>query len=485
MMPASLVEVTAQLRDILAAEDLITDADALGPFECDALTMYKRRPRCVALPRSVSELIAVVKVCAAARVPVVTRGAGTGLSGGALPHADGVLLVTSKLNHIVQIDASAGTATVEPGVRNLAISQAVARHGLFYGPDPSSQVACTIGGNVAENSGGVRCLKYGLTGHNVVQAKYVAADGDVLTVGGPAHTGYNLLALLHGSEGMLGIVVEVTLALAPLPEAKATILCAFDSHAAGGSAVAQIIEAGIIPAGLEVMDGLAVEVVEEFLQLGYPQGAQLVMICETDGYREDATAQMDKVKQICLANGARDWRMAEDETERERLWLGRKSALPAVGRRASDYYCIDGTIPRRSLGAVLEQITALGRKYELPCANVFHAGDGNLHPLIMFDAGSADESARAREYGSEVLRACLAVGGTITGEHGVGVEKINEMCLQFSTEELDTFHRLKQAFDPDDILNPGKAIPTLQRCAEFGMMHVSGGKLPHPELDRF
>ncbi len=313
----------------------------------------------------------------------------------------------------------------------------------------------------------------------------MAADGELITIGGPAHSGYNLLALLHGSEGMLGVVVEVVVALTALPEDKATLLCAFDSYASGGDAVAQIVASGIIPAGLEVMDGLAVEVVEEFLQPGYPQGAQLVMICETDGYREDAIAQIDEVRKICLGNGARDVRLAKDATERERFWRGRKSALPAVGRRASDYYCIDGTIPRCKLGTVLEQISELGRKYSLPCANVFHAGDGNLHPLIMFNAGDANETKRARSFGSEVLRACLAVGGTITGEHGVGIEKINEMCWQFNDAELATFQNLKLAFDPDDILNPGKAIPTLQRCAEFGMMHVKDGQLPHPELERF
>ena len=474
-----------ELERVLPDDGLLTDSTSHAPYESDALTMYKRRPLCVALPRTETELAAVLQICQRHGTPVVSRGAGTGLSGGALPHEQGVLLVTARMDKIVRIDPLERTATVQPGVRNLAISQAAARYGLFYPPDPSSQVACTIGGNVAENSGGVKCLKYGLTIHNVQSLRCLSAAGEPFTVGGPADAGYDLLALLHGSEGMLAVVVEATVSLVALPEATATMLCAFDSAAAGGQAVADIIAAGLVPAGLEMMDGLAVTVVEEFLGLGYPADAKLVMICETDGLLEDAKAQLAAVRKICEVNGARDVRIAANEAERELMWKGRKSALPAVGRRASDYYCIDGTIPRNKLGAVLEEIECLSGKYDLPCANVFHAGDGNLHPLIMFHAGDRDETMRARQFGSAVLHACLAAGGTVTGEHGVGIEKLNEMCVQFAAPELELFRSLKEAFDPTAILNPGKAIPTLQRCAEFGAMHVHGENLPHPELERF
>ena len=477
--------VFAELERVLPAGALIKGAAELDPYGGDALTMYRQRPLCVVLPTSEDQIAAVLQVCARYDVPVVTRGAGTGLSGGALPHEHGVLLVTSRLNRIVRIDPLQRKAVVQPGVRNLDISTAARRYGLFYPPDPSSQVACTIGGNVAENSGGVRCLKYGLTIHNVSELRCLDASGAEFTVGGAAAVGYDLLALLHGSEGMLAVVVEVVVDLCPLPESTETMICAFDSYAAGGGAVAAIIAAGLVPAGLEMMDGLSVELVEEYLDVGYPKDAQMVMICETDGLSEDARAQLDQLARICRDHGARDLRFAATPAERELMWQGRKSALPACGRRTPDYYCIDGTIPRRKLGEVLAAIAKLSDKYELPCCNVFHAADGNLHPLIMFDAEDEAQSERTRSFGSEILRTCIEAGGTITGEHGVGVEKLNEMCLQFSADELECFAGIKRAFDPNDLLNPGKAIPTLSRCAEFGAMHVHHGELPHPELERF
>lgn len=474
-----------ELRGILPEGALITDPAGCEPFECDALTMYRRRPDCVALPRDADQAAAVLSACHASGTPVVTRGAGTGLSGGALPIEGAVLLVTAAMDSILRVDPLERTATVQPGVRNLAVSEAAERYGLFYAPDPSSQVACSVGGNVAENSGGVRCLKYGLTLHNVIGLACLTPEGDRFEVGGPSDCGYGLLSVIHGSEGMLAVVVEVTVALRPRPEATATMLCAFDSYADGGGAVAEIISSGIVPAGLEMMDGIAVEVVEEYLGLGYPKGAALVLVCETDGLREEAEADLGRVRGICEGRGARDVRVASDESERELMWKGRKSALPAVGRRASDYYCMDGTIPRRRLGEVLEKIAELSKEHGLGCANVFHAGDGNLHPLIMFRSGDEGEVRRAQEFGSDILKACVDAGGTVTGEHGVGVEKLNEMCIQFGPGELEAFAEVKGAFDPAGILNPGKAFPTLRRCAEFGQMHVKEGKLPHPALERF
>ena len=473
------------LGNLLKAESFLRTTGELDPFACDALTMYKKLPLCVALPESKEEVINVIKICNKHDVPIVTRGAGTGLSGGALPIENGVLLVTSKLRQIKHIDPLNRTAIVEPGVRNLSITEAAERYGLFYPPDPSSQIACTIGGNIAENSGGVKCLKYGLTVHNVISVTCINSQGEEFTVGGTNAVGYDLLSLVHGSEGMLAVVVEATVKLVAKPEATATLMCAFDSYQEGGDAVAAIISKGIVPAGLEMMDELAVEVVEEYLHLGYPKNAKLVMIVETDGIAEEANYQLEEVTKICKEYNARDFRIAHDEDERELIWKGRKSALPAVGQRATDYYCIDGTIPRNKLGYVLEKISEMSQTYNLPCANVFHAGDGNLHPLIMFHAGDKDEVERAQIYGSKILTTCLEVGGTVTGEHGVGIEKLNEMCVQFNSDELETFYQIKTAFDQQEILNPGKAIPTLQRCAEFGAMHVHKGQLPHPHLERF
>ena len=464
---------------------MVTEPAGREPFGCDALTMYKRTPDCVALPQTEEQAAGILASCHSAGVPVITRGAGTGLSGGALPTEGALLLVTAAMNKITRIDPLGRTVTVQPGVCNLAISEAVSRYGLFYAPDPSSQAACTIGGNIAENSGGVRCLKYGLTLHNVLQLRCLSPEGEAFEVGGPADGGLDLLSVVHGSEGMLAVVVEAVLSLAPKPEATATFLCAFDSYADGGGAVAEIISAGIIPAGLEMMDEIAVQAVDEYLELGYPKDSKLMMVCETDGLAEEAESDLERARKICLAHKARDMRIAKSDKERELLWKGRKAALPAVGRKTSDYYCIDGTIPRKSLGEVLEGINSLSKKHRLGCANVFHAGDGNLHPLIMFHAGDEDEAERARRFGSDILQLCLKKGGTVTGEHGVGVEKLDEMCLQFNEDELGLFHKVKSSFDPSEMLNPGKAIPTLRRCAEFGMMHVRDGELPHPELERF
>ncbi|MBX9609611.1 MAG: FAD-binding protein [Gammaproteobacteria bacterium] len=477
----------ARLAAVLPPGALLTSEEAKRPYECDALSAYHELPRVVVVPETRAQVEQVVKLCREFDVPVVTRGAGTGLSGGALPLAQGCLLSLARFNRILAVDVDNRTATVEPGVRNLAISEAVAPHGLYYAPDPSSQIACTIGGNVAENSGGVHCLKYGLTVHNVLEVEVLTIDGEWLTLGGRGldAPGLDLLALMHGSEGLLGIVMQVTVKLLPKPELARVVLAAFDSVEAAGAAVAAIIAAGIVPGGLEMMDKLAIEVAEAYCHAGYPLDAAAILLCEVDGNAVDVDAQLEQVGAVLREAGARDLRVSRDEAERLRFWLGRKSAFPAIGRIAPDYFCMDGTIPRRHLAPVLERIAALSREFNLPVANVFHAGDGNLHPLIAFDANDDDSLRRAALLGGRILAACVEVGGTVTGEHGVGVEKLNEMCLQFTDAELDTFLALKAAFDPKGLLNPGKAVPTLHRCAEFGAMHVKGGKLPHPELERF
>lgn len=477
----------AALAACLPADACLTSAEDMRPYECDGLSAYQQLPRAVALPRTIDEVRAVVRTCAAHGVPLVSRGAGTGLSGGALPLAGGCLVSLAKMNRILDVDPANRTATVEPGVRNLAISEAVAAHGLYYAPDPSSQIACSIGGNVAENSGGVHCLKYGLTVHNVIELQVVTADGELLTIGARAGDapGFDLLALMHGSEGLLGVVVEVTVKLLPRPPLARVILASFDSVIAAGDAVAAVIAAGIVPAGFEMMDRLAIEVAEAYAGAGYPLDAEAILLCELDGSEAEVAAATDAVSALLGSAGGRDLRVSRDEAERLRFWAGRKAAFPAIGRIAPDYYCIDGTIPRRSLGAVLNRIAELSREYGLPVANVFHAGDGNLHPLIAYDANESEQLERAERLGSEILKMCVDVGGTVTGEHGVGVEKLNEMCFQFTSGELEQMHALKAAFDPNGLLNPGKAVPTLNRCAEFGAMHVHRGQLPHPELERF
>ena len=473
-----------RLQKGLPAGRVILQSEECAPFESDGLTMFRRRPAAVVLPDDESEVVYAVNCCRKANVPLVTRGAGTGLSGGALPHSDGVLLVMTRMNRILEINPLARTARVQPGARNLAVSEAARPHGLFYAPDPSSQQACSVGGNVCENAGGVRCLKYGLTVHCVSAVRAVFADGEAAEVCAD-RPGPDFLALLHGSEGLLAVITEATLKLSPLPEASFAALAGFASARAAGDAVAAIIASGIAPSGLEMMDRLATQAAEDFAHAGYPTDCAALLIAETDGRREDATREMEKICEILRAANAAPLRMAKDEEERALFWKGRKAAFPAVGRIRPDYYCMDGTIPRKHLGRVLDEIAALSEKYGLPCANVFHAGDGNLHPLIMFDGGADGETEKARRFGSEIMQICLRAGGVITGEHGVGVEKIDEMCAQFAPDELEIFHGVKSAFDGGGFLNPGKAVPTLNRCAEFGNMHISRGAEKFSHLPRF
>ena len=475
------------LRAILPEAAVLARDEELAPYECDGLPAYRCRPLVVVLPDTIGQVQAVLRLCSSRGVPVVARGAGTGLSGGALPRADGVLLSLAKFNRILGVDAAGRTARVQPGVRNLAISQAVEHLGLYYAPDPSSQIACTIGGNVAENSGGVHCLKYGLTVHNILALEIVTMEGERLSIGGGGldAPGYDLLALLTGSEGMLGVIVEATVRLLPKPACASLLLAAFDDVERAGTAVAAIIAAGIVPAGLEMMDNPALRAAEDFVRAGYPVDAAALLLCELDGTAEEVAEQSQRVAELLRAGGAREVRVARDERERALFWSGRKAAFPAVGRLSPDYYCMDGTIPRAQLGRVLRRIGELSAEHGLAVANVFHAGDGNLHPLILYDAARPGELARAEAFGARILELCVECGGTITGEHGVGVEKIDQMCVQFAAAELAQFHAVKSAFDPAGLLNPGKAVPTLARCAEFGRMHVHGGRLAHPELERF
>ncbi|MYD42379.1 MAG: FAD-binding protein [Gammaproteobacteria bacterium] len=475
------------LKSTLARECVLTDVAATTPYETDGLTAYRQVPPVVVLPRDTKEVQAVLRICHETGVPVVTRGAGTGLSGGALPLANGVLLVLTKMNQILKINQEGCTATVQPGVTNLAISQAVENLGLYYAPDPSSQIACSIGGNVAENSGGVHCLKYGLTLHNVLGLKVQTIEGDELVLGGDCYEspGLDLLPLIVGSEGMLGVVTEITVKLLPIPPHKEVVLGAFDDVEAAGTCVATIIAQGIVPAGLEMMDSLAIQAAEDFAHAGYPRDAETILLCEVDGTDEQVEAESTVVKTLMRELGATNIQSATATAERDRLWQGRKAAFPAVGRISPDYYCMDGTIPRRHLGRILGEIARLSKKHDLRVANVFHAGDGNLHPLILYDASDADQLHRAERLGVEILELCVKAGGTVTGEHGVGVEKLDPMCTQFSDAELEQFFRLKRAFDTSGLMNPGKAIPTLAHCGEIKGMHVHGGKLPFPELERF
>ncbi len=480
-------QLRKQLLQILPAESILYQEEDLRPFECDALSAYRQVPLIVALPDTSGQVQNILRLCNKINLPVVVRGAGTGLSGGALPYEHGLLLSLAKLKNIISIDEKLRTACVQPGVRNLAISQAVDHLGLFYAPDPSSQVACTIGGNVAENSGGVHCLKYGLTVHNIQQIKMFSIEGELMTIGGDGLDcpGYDLLALMTGSEGMLGVIVEVTVKLLPKPECTQTLLAAFNDISKAGAAVANIISAGIIPAGLEMMDKLAIQAAEDFVHAGYPTNAAAILLCELDGSEIEVTTHANAVRGLLNSSGATEVRTAENAQQSLTFWKGRKAAFPAVGRISPDYYCMDGTIPRKSLAQVLQAIADMSQHYGLAIANVFHAGDGNLHPLILYDANIPGEQTRAEEFGATILELCIEVGGTITGEHGVGMEKLNQMCVQFNTNELAQFHTVKAAFDPKALLNPGKAVPTLHRCAEFGAMHVHHGKLPHPELERF
>jgi len=483
----SRLSVVNALRGFLPARAILHEEEDTRPYECDGLTAYRQLPMVVALPETEAQVRKILQTCHAMGVPVVPRGAGTGLSGGALPPGDGVLLSMAKFMRAVRVDPLARVAVVQPGVRNAAISELAAPHGLYYAPDPSSQIACTIGGNVAENSGGVHCLKYGLTLHNVLGLRGFTIEGEPIALGGEAldAPGYDLLALAIGSEGMLVVVTEVTVKLLPKPQSARVIMASFADVEKAGDAVAKIIAAGIIPAGLEMMDKPATRAVEEFVGAGYDLEAAAILLCESDGTSEEVEDEIARMKAVLEGAGATRMTVSRDEAERLRFWSGRKAAFPAMGRISPDYYCMDGTIPRKRLGEVLNFIAALEKKYGLRCQNVFHAGDGNLHPLILFDANNPDELDRTERFAAEVLEKCVAVGGTITGEHGVGVEKINQMCVQFRPDELELFHALKRAFDPAGLLNPGKAVPTLARCAEFGRMHVHGGKLPHADLPRF
>lgn len=481
------LELIKNLHSILPKDAVLHAQEDLKPFECDGLSAYRQVPMVVVLPETEAQVREILMLCHRENIPVVARGAGTGLSGGALPLVDGVLLSLAKFKRIIALDPLARTARVQPGVRNSAISEAAAPHGLYYAPDPSSQIACTIGGNVAENSGGVHCLKYGLTVHNVLKVRAYTMDGELLELGSEAldSAGYDLLALFNGSEGMLGVIVEVTVKLLPKPELARVVMAAFSSVTQAGAAVGEIIAAGIIPAGLEMMDKLSIEAVESFVRAGYPLDAEAILLCESDGTPEEVAEEIAKMEAILSACGATSLRTSANEADRLRLWAGRKAAFPAVGRLSPDYYCMDGTIPRRELGRVLNRIAKLSQEYQLRVANVFHAGDGNLHPLILYDANQPGEFHRAEEIGGKILELCVEVGGTITGEHGVGIEKINQMCAQFQSGELQMFREVKLAFDPSALLNPGKVIPTAHRCAEFGKQHVHHGQVAFPELPRF
>ena len=480
-------EIVAALRMIVPGEGVIDDADSLRAYESDGLTAYRQPPMVVVLPEDTAQVSAVLAWCHANSVKVVPRGSGTSLSGGALPLADGVLLGLSKLNRVLEVDLEDRIAVVQPGVTNLAVTRAVEGDGFYYAPDPSSQIACSIGGNVAENSGGVHCLKYGLTTNNVLGAEIVLMDGEILRIGGrhldPA--GLDLIGIVVGSEGMLGVVTEVTVRILPKPETARALLIGFPSVESSGQCVADIIAAGIIPAGLEMMDRLAVAAAEAFVNVGYPLDVAALLIAELDGPAAECDHLIDEVRRIAMSNGAVSLKMSRDEAERIAFWAGRKAAFPAVGRLAPDYYCMDGTIPRRRLPEVLQRIEALSREYALGVANVFHAGDGNLHPLILYDANKAGELDQAEAFGNDILRLCVEVGGVLTGEHGVGVEKRDLMPVMFSEVDLDYQRQVKCAFDPKLLLNPGKVFPTLHRCAEMGRTHVHHGEVRFPELPRF
>jgi glycolate oxidase len=453
----------------LSPESVISDEETLRPYECDGLSMYCEMPQLVLLPETVEQVQQIMRICHADEVPVVARGAGTGLSAGAMPHAGGVVLSLAKFDRILGIDPAARSARLQPGVRNLAISEAAARHGLYYGPDPSSQIACTIGGNVAENSGGVHCLKYGLTVHNLLSVEVVTAEGDRVTIGGDGYDscGMDLLALMTGSEGLLGIVTEVQVKLLPKPEVAQVVMAGFDTVQAAGEAVAGIIGRGIIPGGLEMMDGFAIQAAEDFAHAGYPTDAAALLLCEVDGTQEEVQDHIRQAEELFRELGATSVRTSGTEDERALLWKGRKSAFPAVGRISPDYYCMDGTIPRSQLARVLTEMEKLSAHYGLRVANVFHAGDGNLHPLILFDANVEGEFERTEAFGGDILNLCVDVGGSITGEHGVGMEKIRQMPNQFGDPEVRQFHGIKQAFDSHGILNPGKGVPTLRQCQEY------------------
>ena len=479
--------VVSSLKAVVPLHALLWNTEDTTPYECDGLTAYRQRPLAVVLPETYAQVQAVLQTCHALNVPVVARGAGTGLSGGAMPHKLGVTLSLAKFNKILKLDPFSRTAVVQGGVRNLAISEAAAPHGLYYAPDPSSQIACTIGGNVAENSGGVHCLKYGLTIHNVIKVKGFTIEGEELEFGSDAldASGYDLLSVIIGSEGMLAITTEVTVKLIPKPRLARCIMASFDDLRKAGDAVAAVIAAGIIPAGLEMMDKPMTAAVEDFVHAGYDLTAEAILLCESDGTVEEVEEEIGRMSAVLRRCGATAITVSQSEAERLKFWSGRKNAFPASGRISPDYMCMDSTIPRKRLADILLAIAEMEKKYALRCANVFHAGDGNLHPLILFDANDPDQLHRCELFGADILETSVAMGGTVTGEHGVGVEKLNSMCVQFSAQENEQMFGVKRAFDSRSLLNPGKVIPTLNRCAEYGKMLVRGGKISHPDLPRF
>jgi glycolate oxidase len=476
------MSILSQLKRALPKNTVIFGSENTRPFECDGLSVYKQEPLAVVLPNNIAQIKKVIEICRKNNTPIVSRGAGTGLSGGATPLEGSVVLGFSKLTQIISIDKEKKIAVLEPGVRNLAISEAVEEFGLYYAPDPSSQIACTIGGNVAENAGGVHCLKYGLTVQNVEAIKMLTIDGEELLLT-RQDEGIGLLALMNGSEGLLGVITEITVKLTPKPELARLVMAGFSSVRDCADTVAEIIKKGIIPSGLEMMDKFAIEASEAFAHPGYPLDAQALLLCELDGAIDSVNEDLNKV--LGLLSNATTTRVSENEDERLLFWKGRKDAFPSIGRLSPDYYCMDGTIPKRHLATVLEKISELSAHYKLRVANVFHAGDGNLHPLILYNASRPGELEKTESFGMDILKLCVEMGGSITGEHGVGIEKLDAMCHQFSSAELDVFHQIKNAFDPISLLNPGKAVPTLHRCAELGNMHVHHGELPHPELERF
>ncbi len=480
-------EVVAALTPLLPAHALLWQDEDTVPYECDGLTAYRALPLAVALPETEAQVSAVLAACHRLGVPVVARGAGTGLSGGATPHALGVTLSLAKFNKILKTDPVSRTAVVQSGVRNAAISEAAARHGLYYAPDPSSKIACTIGGNVAENSGGMHCLKYGLTIHNVLRVRGYTVEGEAVEFGSEALdvAGLDLLAVVIGSEGMLAVTVEVTVKLVPKPQLARAILASFDDVRKAGHAVAALIGAGIIPAGLEMMDKPMTACVEDYVHAGYDLEAAAILICESDGTPEEVEEEIGRMVAVLESAGATRFEISRDEAERLKFWSGRMNAFPASGRMSPDYMCMDSTIPRNKLAEILVRIAEMEVTYGLRCCNVFHAGDGNLHPLIMYDANDPDQLHRCELFGADILETSVRLGGTVTGEHGVGIEKLSSMCVQFTPAEREQMLSVKRAFDPTELLNPGKAIPTLHRCAEYGKMHVRKGLLPFPELPRF
>jgi glycolate oxidase len=480
-------EIISALADIVSHDNVISDAPSLRAYDADGLTAYRQRPMVVALPETVAQVAKVLAYCEQRKIKVVPRGAGTGLSGGALPLADGILLGMAKFNRILEVDYENRCAVVQPGVTNLAITHAVEGNGFYYAPDPSSQIACTIGGNVAENSGGVHCLKYGLTTNNILGLEMVMMGGEIIRIGGKHldPDGYDLMGLLTGSEGLLGVITEVTVRILPTPPLARALLVGFGSVEDAGRCVGEIIGAGIIPAGMEMMDRAAAKAAEDFCAPGYPVECEALLIVEADGIEADVDAQVQRIEQIATSCRATTVKTSASEAERLAFWAGRKAAFPAVGRLSPDYYCMDGTIPRGRLPEVLAEMTSLSRKHDLRVVNVFHAGDGNLHPLILFDSNNEGEIERAEEFGADILKLCIRVGGVLSGEHGIGVEKRDLMPEMFTDEDLNQQMRVKCAFDPNGRLNPGKVFPQLHSCAELGRLHVHKGQVPFPDIPRF